>query len=260
MARPGVSLDQVAAVADKMVAEGLCPETKSVRDRLGTGSPNTIQIHLTAWREIHPKNRSATIELPASIIYAISQEIERVRLEAKADAEAQLMIIQAEASELALSGEKQETEREEFLKELIAITTNRDMLRGMAQEQAAEIDRLTNENKQERCGAERARAEVTQIRDKIVMQAERLSEMSATIDQLTTKNSAESQARISAEKDAAVLTVKLESDHEKQTSLLLEKAALIAQVGIERQAAETARIESAKRASELGLQSESIGC
>ena len=258
MPRPGISFDKVAAVAYSMMAEGLSPTILSVRERLRTGSSNTIQRHLAAWRDAMPQFNAATIELPASITTAISQEIGRARSEAKAEIEARLVIVQAESAELAASGEKLEAELEELHEGLTVITTDRDMLRGKLQEQAVEIGRLAKENERERYGAEQARTEVAQIRNKIGMQAEKLLEQSATIDQLTSKNSAESQARISAEKDAAVLTVKLESDHEKQTFLLSEKETLIALVDAERQAAEAARIESAKRARDLELQSAAL--
>ncbi|MDD2539731.1 MAG: DNA-binding protein, partial [Desulfuromonadaceae bacterium] len=188
MPRLGVSFDEVAAVADSMMAEGLTPTIRIVRERLGTGSLNTIHNHLTAWREALPQFTSEMIELPATIATAFSKEIGRAKSEAKAESEARLVIFQTEAAELAADGKKREDEREVLLEELKVITTDREMLRGTLQEQSGEIDRLTKENDRERYAAEQARTEVAQIRNKIDMQAERLLELSAIIDQLTTKN------------------------------------------------------------------------
>ncbi len=59
MARLAVTYEQVAAVANALFAQGVKnPGTKTVREELGkragpsgsTGSPNTIQRHLDAWR------------------------------------------------------------------------------------------------------------------------------------------------------------------------------------------------------------------
>lgn len=234
MPRIGISFEEVAAIADSLVAEGVTPSINSVRERTGTGSPNTIHRHLVAWRETIPLSASVTVELPASVLMAINQEIIRSRADAKAEIEARLVIVQAEAAELAAAGEKLETELEVLLGEIKALTTDRDMVRGTLQEQTSEIDRLRREVERERYGAEQARIELAQIRNKIDLQADKLVEQSAVIVQLTTKYDAETAARISAEKDAAVLTTKLEAAHERHTTLLKEKEALFEQQAMER--------------------------
>ncbi|WP_343878783.1 DNA-binding protein, partial [Cupriavidus pauculus] len=50
MAREGITFEQVAAAADALVGEGQQPTIRAIRERLGTGSPNTVHKHLTAWR------------------------------------------------------------------------------------------------------------------------------------------------------------------------------------------------------------------
>lgn len=77
--------------------------------------------------------------------------------------------------------------------------------------------------------------------------------MAGTIDRLMIANATESQARIQAEKDSAVLVSKLESELERMMSLLQENEALLDQVAEERQAREALRIEAAKITSELDL-------
>ena len=46
MARIGITFEQVSAAADALRGEGMNPTIKAVRERLGTGSPNTIHEHL----------------------------------------------------------------------------------------------------------------------------------------------------------------------------------------------------------------------
>lgn len=256
MPRIGISFDEVAAVADRMVAESISPTIKSVREQLGTGSPNTIHRHLTVWREVLPKIAAASSDVSASIITAISQELGRVKSEAKAEIESRLVVVQAEAAELAASGEALEADLDELLEGLKVMTTDRDMLRGILQEQASEIERLNKENERERYSAEQARTEVAQWRNKLETMDEKLITQSATIDELKTLNACESQGKISAEKDVAVFTVRLESGQEKQTALISEKETLIAQMAIERKSAESARLETANRTTQFEIQAD----
>ncbi|MBS0174928.1 MAG: DNA-binding protein, partial [Nitrospira sp.] len=82
MAREGITYQQVAAAADALVGEGLQPTIRALRERLGTGSPNTVHRHLTAWREARPAAAAAAPELPASLAAAIAAEIERAAAQA----------------------------------------------------------------------------------------------------------------------------------------------------------------------------------
>ncbi len=66
MARAGITFDQVAHHADAMQAEGRNPTIQGLREALGgTGSPNTIHKHLTAWRAARPQAQAQAAELPA---------------------------------------------------------------------------------------------------------------------------------------------------------------------------------------------------
>ena len=42
MARTGVTFEQVSATADALAGEGKTPSITAVREKLGTGSPNTM--------------------------------------------------------------------------------------------------------------------------------------------------------------------------------------------------------------------------
>ncbi|MDA8412676.1 MAG: DNA-binding protein [Desulfobacteraceae bacterium] len=256
MPRVGISYDQVAAAADGLVANNISPTMKNVREQLGrTGSSNTIQKHLASWREARPPRAAVSPELPESIINAFSREIDRATSEARAEIEGRLVISQAEAAELAEIGEALEVEIDKLMEQHTALSKDRDMLLGKLQEQAGEIERLSRENERERYGAEQARIEVAQMRNKLELQTEKLEGQSATIDTLSSSVSCESQARIIAEKEAAVLAAKLESELQRSGVLLQDKDSLAAQVDAERHSAESARVQAARITNELELQS-----
>jgi colicin import membrane protein len=139
MAREGITFEQVAAAADALVGEGVQPTIRAVRERLGTGSPNTIHRHLVAWREARPAATATAPELPAPLAAALANEIERAAAAARAEVEARLVQTQAEAADLSTAGESLEVERDELVEQVVALTTERDTLAGKAQQQAADL-------------------------------------------------------------------------------------------------------------------------
>lgn len=114
MAREGISYEQVAAAADALLGAGQQPSIRLVREALGTGSPNTVHKHLTAWRQARPVAQGAAYELPAELVNAFGRELARGAAAARAEVEAELVQAQAEAAELAATGEALEFERDEL--------------------------------------------------------------------------------------------------------------------------------------------------
>ena len=51
----GVTAEQVIAAAEAIAAQGDRPSVRAIRDRLETGSFNTIQRYLSEWRETRPQ-------------------------------------------------------------------------------------------------------------------------------------------------------------------------------------------------------------
>ena len=217
MARPGVTFEQVAAVADAIIGEGQQPTINAVRDRIGTGSPNTIHKHLTVWRAARPQATAAAPELPASLTTAIATEIERAAANARSEVENKLVQAQAEAVELANAGETLEAEREELIEQVAELTTERDTLAGKAEQQAADIKAQAERIEREQQAAEGARVDLAKAQLKIESGAERLAEQIAEIARLRTVLDSESKARIAAEQQAAVLSARLESMTERAT-------------------------------------------
>ena len=168
MARIGITFEQVAAAADALAGEGQQPTIRAVRERLGgTGSPNTIHKHLTAWREARPIAAAAAPELPQALAAAIAAEIERAAAAARGEIEGRLVQAQAEAVELAAAGETLETERDELATQVAALTTERDTLAGKAEQQAADLADQAQRIQREQQAAEAARVELATARLKI---------------------------------------------------------------------------------------------
>jgi colicin import membrane protein len=217
MARTGITYEQVAAAADAIIGEGSQPTIDAVRKRIGTGSPNTVHRHLTAWRAARPQAAVAAPELPATLTTAIAAEIERAAASARAEVESKLVESQAEAAELADAGESLEIERDELLEQVAELTTERDILAGKADQQAADIKAQAERIEREQQAAEAARVDLAKAQLKIESSTERLGEQAAEIERLRAALDLESKARIASEQQAAVLTAKLESMTERAT-------------------------------------------
>jgi len=215
MARPGITYDHVASVADAIIGEGHQPTINAVRDRIGTGSPNTIHKHLTAWRAARPQATAAAPELPASLTTAIATEIERAAASARAEIENKLVQAQAEAVELSSAGETLEYERDELIEQVAELTTERDTLAGKAEQQTADIKTQAERIEREQQAAEAARVDLAKVQLKIESSTERLVEQAAEIERLRATLETESRARIAAEQQAAVLLARLESMTER---------------------------------------------
>ncbi|MDD1608943.1 MAG: DNA-binding protein, partial [Methylococcaceae bacterium] len=205
MARTGITLEQVQ------------PTINAVRERIGTGSPNTIHRHLTAWRSARPQAVTVTTELPTSLTSAIATEIERAAASARAEIESKLVQVQTEAAELATIGEDLEAERDELIEQVAALTTERDTLSGKAEQQAADIKTQAERIEREQQAAEAARVELARAQLKIEASAEKLADQAAEVQRLRTTLDTETQSRIIAEQQAAVLTAKLEAMTERAT-------------------------------------------
>lgn len=219
MARIGVSFEQVAAVADGLVGDGLQPTIRAVRERLGDrGSPNTIHKHLTSWREARPVAAAAAPELPQVLSAAIAAEIERAASQARGEIEGRLVQAQSEAADLAAAGEAMESELDELREQVAALTGERDTLAGKAEQQAADLIEAQHRIEREQQAAEAARVELAKAQLKAESQAEAIRVQVAEIERLRAALENEGKARVSAEQQAAVLTVKLEGMAERATT------------------------------------------
>ena len=215
MARIGVTSEQVSAVADALIGEGKQATIRAVRERLGDrGSPNTIQKHLSAWRDARPMAAAAALELPQTLAAAIAAEIGRAAAQARAEIEGRLVEVQTEAADLALTGESLEDERDSLIAQMAVLTTERDTLAGKAAQQAADLVELTGRVEREQQAAEAARVELATARLRAVGLTERHAAQGKEVEQLRAAVEDERKGRIAAEQAAAVLAARLEASAE----------------------------------------------
>jgi colicin import membrane protein len=217
MPRAGITFEDVAAAADAIVGEGQQPTIKSVRERIGTGSGNTVHRHLTVWRDTRPKAKAAAPELPASLANAIAAEIERAAASARSEIENKLVLAQVEANELSSAGEALEVERDELLEQVTELTTECNRLMGKSEQQAASIKAQAERIEREQQSAEAARVELAKAQLKIESGAERLVEQAAEIERLRVLLEAESKARTTAEQQSAVALARLDAMTDRAT-------------------------------------------
>ena len=243
MARIGVTAEQVSAVADALVGEGRSVSIRSVRERLGDkGSPNTIQKHLAAWRDARPMVAATAQELPQGLATAIAAEIGRAAAQARAEIEARLVEVQAEAADLAFAGEALEEERDSLQAQIAELTTERDTLAGKASQQATDLTDLMERVEREQQAAEAARIELAKASLRAEGLNERYSAQINELEQLRTDIDIERRARIAAEQSAAVLAARLEASAE--LAARAEARAVLAERQAEQAAQEVRKVQA----------------
>lgn len=218
MARTGITYEQVAAVADALIGAGQQPTIKGVRERLGTGSPNTVHAHLVAWREARPVAVVAAPTLPASLTAAIGAEISQAAARARAEVEGDLVRVQGEAAELSAAGGVLEDQVADLTEQLADVGAERDRAVTLAAERADEIARLVEQVEREQRSAEAARVELATARLRLEGLAERQTAQAADVVRLTAALDEQRQARAVAEQAGAVLAARLEAATERAAS------------------------------------------
>jgi chromosome segregation ATPase len=190
----GVTAEQVIAAAEAIAAQGDRPSVRAIRDRLETGSFNTIQRYLSEWRETRPLITQAAYELPAQLANDFGKELRRGAEAATAELRAELSEAHAETKERAKEGEALESQLSELTEVVDALTHERDTAAAEAAARADEIRRLSEQLSDEKRAAESARTEVATARVKIETQTEQITD----IKQQAEKQADELKQRISA--------------------------------------------------------------
>ncbi len=215
MARPGITSEQVAAAADSIVAEGKNPTMTAVRERIGTGSLNTVQRLLAEWRQSQPTKQNQNLtQLPEIVTNTINGEIVRRIAEAKAEIEQRLVQSQDECRELAELGEVLESENSLLVEQNAALAKERDILSGKAEQQEREILELRTKLSAIEAQAETARIELAKesLRSESYVKREKADALE--IERLRQEVTTLQKEKINAEQQAAILNEKLSSSTE----------------------------------------------
>lgn len=229
MARTGISYEQVAHAADTLMGRGEKPTIQAIRAEIGTGSPNTIHKHLTAWKAAQAPAERQAARLPDDLARVLADEIERQASAARADAEASALDAQQTADHLATTGEKLESEAEELRESAETLEAERDTVTGERDAALAETERLRGELERERQSAETTRQKLAEATNRIQTLEEQRDEMRDALAQAVSDGKASEAARVAAEREQAVALANLKSAEkqaaERATALEAEQQA-----------------------------------
>ncbi len=230
MPKIGVSYDQVAAVADSLVAEGVNPSIRKVMERLKTGSGTTIHRHMTRWRNERQTPVAVTSDLPVAVCSAIHAEIERAKAEVRAEFENRLVICQEEANDLAALGKSLEDQLDKLTEEFDAVSAERETLVTKLEKQSATIELLNRDIERERYGCELARTETAEVRITLNVQNEKIQALNNTNTRLQSENSIILNAHHELECRVASMEATLVAADEKSKALAETQAGLNAEI------------------------------
>ncbi len=215
MARLGVTYQDVVSAIDVIISNSDTPTIQKIRTQLGTGSPNTIHRHLTAWRAAVPAVERKAPELPVDLQAAIVKELERQAAVARVELEKLLSQAQAEAEELSAIGEQLEEKNDELTELNQQVSDDNKRLSALADERALEVDKLDKELQQEREAAESARIQLAQSLNKVELLNDQLAISNESVLVLNGKLENASSEKTEAEKEVAVLKAKLDAADDK---------------------------------------------
>lgn len=213
-----ITLEQVAQIAQELQAQGITPGVRAVRERLGSGSNQTIQNLLMQWRSAQPAVAEAPIATAVAptegFMQALGQELQRVQAATAATYEAAVAEAIAARDTASNDALATYTENERLTSELEQRTSALHELQGRSAAQEAQLKALTQADAQ-RIAAER---DAATLRAQLEMQAAALA---------------------TAQKER-------ESAEKKAEAAMAERAKLTEQATAERARAETKAAEQAK--------------
>jgi len=203
--RQGRTYDEVAAVAERMVARNERPSLRAVRAELGSGSMGTIQKHLSVWQASRRPAMSGGAGLSAEIQRVILAEIERSVSEARATLEADLAGVKADRDLLTEDNEQQSTQLEQQAADLAARDAIQQQQTGRIAQLEADLAQLNAANAREREATEQARLALA----KAELRLEALPRLEAELERLRATLDEERAGRHQAEQQSAVLQAQL---------------------------------------------------
>ncbi|HVI89429.1 MAG TPA: DNA-binding protein [Dongiaceae bacterium] len=171
----------------------------AVRERLATGSMNTIHRHWTLWSGQHKPAPRKINEPNTRLLQALGTELSKAAEEAASEAEANLAQAMKELAVFSANGEALEAERDALAEQLLQVTKERDVLAGKGEEQLAEMARLNQE-------IERQRNDLAAVRRQLVqaeLRVEAVPRLETDLSEVRALLANEQAARVAADKTAA---------------------------------------------------------
>jgi len=230
----GVTAEQVIAAAEAIAAQGDRPSVRSIRDRLETGSFNTIQRYLSEWRETRPQITQAAYELPAELANAFGKELRRGAESATAELRAELSEAHAETKERAKDGESLEIQLSELTETVETLAHERDTALAEVKATAGEIARLADELNRERDSNRGQQQELATATVKIEVLEEQILELKGDLlgvrGELVKANNGRQQAEKGTDKAVAAQALEAHKAQEAKESETRSADLLTAQI------------------------------
>lgn len=194
-----ITYEQVAAVADMIIAEGGKPTLRAVRERLGRGSLGTVQKLLAQWQASHTRSAEVSMALPPAVQRSILDFMAQEVSAARSDLEQQLAEARQAAADLAAENERQAAEIEGLEQALDAERQEKSKVVGQVTQLQADLEAARAELARERQAAEGLRVELA----KAELRLESVPRLEAELERLREALEAERGARHQAEVDLA---------------------------------------------------------
>ena len=219
MAKPeSITYDSVEQAANELRGAGITPTVRLVRQKVG-GSNTTILRHLNVWKAANPPARHQVREIPAELVSALETTLGRIEATARAEIQGQLVDAQNTLDDVTGENEELQERNAELQGQNSSLASERDRLKGQVAEQASELQSLRDAVAREQAAAEGARVEQAKAQLRVEGADARLTELAererALRSELTTaqaEHTSTRDARVLAERDAAVNRAQLEAE------------------------------------------------
>lgn len=249
MARdPSISQDQVTRAAEAIRDTGVRPTARAIRDQLGSGSMATVLKYLRAWQDAQVRPAESPVALPQalqrSLLDFVAGEVERSRSQLGED----LAAANQANADLILECERNALTIENLTSALETVHGEKAELAGRLGQVEAERDVAHDAAAAERQAAETARTELA----KALLRLEAMPRLQGDFDDLKAQLDVDREARVSAERAAAVAEARLDAAVAARDTA--EKALADAKKRDEHAAAELSALRVELRQTQVALQ------
>jgi hypothetical protein len=195
------TFEQVAKVADNLVAGGTKPTARVVRDALGRGSMTTIVSMLKQWRDARAPQLMLTPGLPDIALRSIADYVHERVTAAKTPLEIELDERQQAIADLGAESERQARVIEEQSSQLEALRAELAIFKARVTILEAGLAESREETAKERQAGDAVRVELMRAH----LRLEAVPGLESELDAAREKLAAEHEARVEADKGVAVL-------------------------------------------------------
>jgi DNA repair exonuclease SbcCD ATPase subunit len=152
MPRTGISYEDVAQAARAIVEAGGQPTIQKIREKLGTGSPNTVLQHLNKWRGSHEVAPTVTMPLdPASTDFFTKQLESRIAT-LRGEKNEEIERLKSDMAEMVDGFNGLEDHNGELEKKISSMAAEAEQWKGERQALEQQLAELKKELAQERAG------------------------------------------------------------------------------------------------------------